>query len=553
VHSQQLIDSANQFEAGDHSSAFEIPGRHNEPKGNRLRHILLSSPSVLYTLWVEETRTRLNWTSANLPRLLGYETEECLNNPLWWEEHVHPEDRPQVDCQWPRLWAENGLSLDYRFQHKDGSYRWLRDQMRLLRDQAGNPVEVVGSWSDITEHKRLEEQFRQAQKMDVFGRLASGMAHDFNNLLTGIICSSEMILFSLPPQDPAREFLEEIRKTCDRAAVLTGQLLAFSRKQVRVPEMLDLNTVVEEMEKMLGRIIGEDIELSTHFAPDLRPILADPCHLGQVIVNLAVNARDAMPGGGTLRIETANVDLGEEDVQGHPGILPGPFVLLSITDTGCGMDSSTLARIFEPFFTTKGPGRGTGIGLATVQGIIQQSKGFIKVESTPGRGTTFRIYLPEAIEVPRGVRRSTGRTNLSLKRWQTLLLVEDDASIRSLAKIVLGSQGGYDVLEAGSGIEALEICASHQGPIHLVVTDVVMRGMSGRELVAHLAEHHPDMKVLFMSGYTDDAIIRHGVLTHSVPFLAKPFTTEALLAKVQDVLGSSSVAPARSEPRNSPG
>ncbi|NJN97997.1 MAG: response regulator [Anaerolineales bacterium] len=394
---------------------------------------------------------------------------------------------------------------------------------------------------DITERKRaeearakLEEELRQTQKMESIGRLAGGVAHDFNNLLTVIRGYSEFMQKRMQPDDPHLEDLEQIRHASERAASLTRQLLAFSRKQILAPTILDLNILITNLHKMLGRLIGEDITLSLNLQPELWPITADPGQMEQVIMNLVVNARDAMPTGGRLTIETGNIHLDESYTQTHPTAPPGPCVLLAVTDTGYGMDKSTLTRIFEPFFTTKEPGQGTGLGLATVFGIVKQSGGDILVYSEPNQGATFKVFLPAnktqanpAFKPPVQLTRAKGH--------ETILLVEDEEQVRSLVRNILQDQG-YKVLETHLGSEALLVAQHHQHSIDLLITDVIMPQMSGRVLAEQLKKLLPDLKVLFMSGYTDDTVVRHGLLTAEVEFLSKPFSPIALLTKLREVL-----------------
>jgi signal transduction histidine kinase/ActR/RegA family two-component response regulator len=377
-------------------------------------------------------------------------------------------------------------------------------------------------------------QLEQIQKMDAIGRLAGGVAHDFNNLLTVILGRTEILLEPLPPEDPMRRGIELIRRTAGRAAELTRQLLAFSRKQVLEPVVLDLNTVATEMKDMLGRLIGEDIALLTTPSPGLGRVKADRGQIEQVLMNLAVNARDAMPQGGRLILETAEVELDEEYARRHVGARPGPHVMLAVSDTGTGIPREIRSQIFEPFFTTKEPGKGTGLGLATVYGIVKQSGGYIEVESEPGRGTTFRIYLPR-FDAPSAAGDRGPRPAAATGGTETILLVEDEEGVRELARDILRANG-YTVLEARNGPEALLICERHQGPLDLLLTDVVMPRMSGRELAERLAPLRPDLRVLYMSGYTDDAVIRHGVLGAGTAFLQKPFTPAVLVQRVRETL-----------------
>lgn len=397
----------------------------------------------------------------------------------------------------------------------------------------GEPARLAAV-RDITERKLLEEQLRQSQKLEAVGQLAGGIAHDFNNLLTVINGYSELILKRLPAQDPGRSNLEEIRKAGDRAASLTRQLLAFSRKQVLQPRVLNLNAIVSDLEKMLNRLIGEDIELRTLLSTDLGSIKADPGQVEQIVMNLVVNARDAMPNGGKLTIETRNVDLDDEYSRQHIAAPPGSYALLSVSDNGCGMDDQTRARIFEPFFSTKEAGKGTGLGLSTVYGIVKQSGGNIWVYSELARGTTFKVYLPHVSQGAEEYKRAE-ESEEAIRGVETILLAEDEDVVRQLARQILESCG-YRVLEAASGSEALSICEGHREAIHLLVTDVIMPEMSGRELSVRLAQVCPETKVLFMSGYTDDAIVHHGILEEGTNFIQKPFTPNALARKVRDVL-----------------
>ena len=497
----------------------------------RLQHILAASPAVLFTLAVAEGRIQgMSWISDSVREMLGYSPAEVLGGD-WWVRNIHPDDRDRVVEQTrAELFAQDRTQHEYRFRHRDGTYRWTRGEIRLVRNANGQPVEAVGSWSDITERKNLEDQFRQAQKMEAVGRLAGGVAHDFNNLLTVINGYSDLILGTLRPADPLYGMVEQIRKSGERATLLTRQLLTFSRREVSQPVVLDLNVLLLNAESMLGRLIGEDVELVVRPGPDLWRVRADPGQMEQVVMNLAVNAREAMPTGGTFTLGTANVELDANHANSHADAWPGEYVLLAVSDTGCGMDAQTKARIFEPFFSTKGA-KGTGLGLAAVFGIIKQASGHIEVHSEPGMGTTFRIYLPRATAE---AHRSSG-PGTATHGSETILLVEDAERVRTLARLIL-HRNGYRVLEARDGEEALRLSEQHPGLIHLLVTDVVMPSMSGRQLAERLLTPRPALKVLYMSGYTDDAIVRHGILEAGTPFLQKPFTTEGLARKVREVL-----------------
>jgi nitrogen-specific signal transduction histidine kinase len=389
---------------------------------------------------------------------------------------------------------------------------------------------------DITNQRQLEAQLAQAQKMEAIGRLAGGVAHDFNNLLTVILSYSDLLLEDLPAESSDREDVTQIRKAAQGASELTRQLLAFSRQQVLLPKVVDINASVSGIERLLTRVLREDIKLACTLASDAGMIRVDPGQLEQVIMNLAVNARDAMPGGGLLTIETANVDLDADYLRAHPMAKPGPYVMLAVTDTGMGMDAATQARIFEPFFTTKDVGKGTGLGLATVQGIVQQSGGFIWVYSEPDHGTVFKIYLPRVDEAPS----QEAVTNADdVRGTETILIAEDVPAVRAVTREML-KRYGYHVLEAADGLTALQVAADYKETIHLLLTDVVMPDLSGRDLAERFKTLRPAMKVVFMSGYTDDAVVRHGILQEGIAYLQKPFTPVSLAKKVRVVLGARS-------------
>jgi PAS domain S-box-containing protein len=455
----------------------------------------------------------------------------------WVGKVIHPEDRASVQQAVEKgLAGEPNISLDYRIVWPDGTVRWATSRATVFYDQAGNATQIIGAIMDITDRKRLEDELRQAQKMEAVGHLAGGVAHDFNNLLTVVFGFSEILLKRLAPGDPARELILQIRHAGKRAAALTEQLLAFSRRTVLEPKILDLKEAVRESEKMLRRLIGEDVQFNAVFDPGLKPVKADPGQLGQVIMNLAVNARDAMPTGGTLTIETRNIELDEASAAEIPDAKPGRYVLLAVSDTGTGMTPEVKARIFEPFFTTKAAGKGTGLGLPMVYGVVKQSGGCIAVESEPSRGTTFKIYFPIA-EGPASAGNAPPKFNLGATGTETILLVEDEDAVRSVIFMAL-RQAGYTVLEASRGREAIRIAAEHREQIHLLITDVIMPEMGGRQLVEHLVATRPNLKVLYLSGHTDDAVVRHGVSEADVAFLQKPFTITALTSKVREVLNA---------------
>jgi PAS domain S-box-containing protein len=441
------------------------------------------------------------------------------------------------------LWEQEEVVLETagecvteeNFADGHGNMRTVMAKKTLLRNNSGHK-QIVGVLRDITEYKRLQAQFLQSQKMEAVGVLAGGVAHDFNNLLTVIKGYTEILMEDLDPDDTQRSDLEQIAKAGQQATSLTTQLLAFSRKQMLQPKMLNLNDVLDETGKMLRRLIGEDIELVAAPQPGLGLIHADPGQMQQILVNLAVNARNAMPQGGRLTIETANADLDEENARKHPAVPAGRYVRLAISDNGAGMDRATQARIFEPFFTIKGRGEGTGLGLSTVYGIVKQSDGYVWVRSQPGEGTTFEIYLARAASEAAAPAGAT-RLELGFRGVETVLLAEDEASVRLLAARILGERG-YKVLAAAEGKEALSMAEEFGGEIHLVLTDVVMPGMSGRELVSRLETIRPGIKALYISGYADNAIVHQGTLDSDVAFLQKPFTAESLARKIREVISA---------------
>ncbi len=476
-----------------------------------------------------------NFKEANdtFLRMLGYTREEMLAGKLNWEV-ISPLDRLVPDTEERAQLRSTGfLPIRERvYVHKDG--RHIESLVGSAALQGS--TECISYVTDVSARNRLEAQLRQAQKMEAIGSLAGGVAHDFNNLLSVILSYSEMLATDLKEEDPMRIDLEEISRAGRRAADLTRQLLAFSRQQVLQPTVLDLNAVIHTVTRMLTRLVGEDVELTVVGDSALRAVEADAGQVEQILMNLVVNARDAMPHGGKLTIETANVELDSGYAGTHANVKPGAYVMLAVTDTGVGMDAATRDRIFEPFFTTKGKGKGTGLGLSTVFGIVQQSGGSILVYSEPDQGTTFKVYFPQADSgaVPVAL---TAATTRSRHGSETILLVEDEQPVRALTRTIL-ERHGYLVLEAQSGGDALLICEQHKATIHLMLTDVVMPRMSGRTLAGRLGILRPAMRVLYMSGYADESIVRHGVLDSDVAFLQKPITPEALTRKVREVLGA---------------
>ncbi|MGD0993426.1 MAG: PAS domain S-box protein [Gemmatimonadales bacterium] len=472
-----------------------------------------------------------------LVAMLGYDSADDLLQVNARDFYADPLER---DREMGQLEYQGEAHVETEWKRKDGSLVTVRLNMRLVRDAAGAGGYIEGLIEDVTEQRSLENQFRQAQRLEAVGRLAGGVAHDFNNVLTAITGYSELLLDELTPGDPKRQDVEEIHAAARRAAGLTRQLLAFSRKQVFQTRVLDLNAVVRMLEKMLQRLIGEDVKLEIAPSSALGAVRADPGQIEQVIMNLAVNSRDAMPGGGRLTIETANVDLDEAYAREHAGAAPGRYVMLAVSDTGTGMDAETQSHIFEPFFTTKEQGTGTGLGLATVYGIVKQSGGHVWVYSEPGRGATFKIYLPRVDEPVEAQDAQQVAPPVAGGR-ETVLVAEDDPSVREIVAEVL-TQKGYRVLRAPDGQTALEMARAQPGEIQLLVTDIVMPGMTGRELAEVLVAERAGVRVLYMSGYTDDAVVRHGVLAEGLPYLQKPFSPRALALKVREVLDRASVA-----------
>jgi PAS domain S-box-containing protein len=619
----------------------------------RLRHLLASSPAVIHSREAAGDFP-VTFVSDNVGRLFGYDAQELCGDPRRWAGIIHPDDVASILGALALVEEDEEQSHEYRLRRKDGVYRWVRDEWRLIRDSSGKPIEVVGSLADVTESKQgeeervrlgwaveqsneavvitdpeavivyvnqawerltgysrgevvgqnvhilktgqpdsdfyrglwttldrggpwhaqivnqrkdrtqfeaetsiapvrdaagrvvnyvqllrdvtrerqVEEQLRQSQKMDAIGRLAGGVAHDFNNLLTVMMGRCELLLTRLAGETRARADVELVLRTAQRATSLTRQLLAFSRKQVLAVTVLDLTGIVTGMEQMLRRLIGEDIELITSLAPRLGRVKADQGQIEQVVLNLAVNSRDAMPRGGRLTIETADVDAATGQLPS--GAPPGPYVMLTVTDTGCGMDQATISRIFEPFFTTKEVDKGTGLGLSTVYGIVKQSGGEVLVDSEVGHWTRFRVYLPRVDDVATATRPAVRRPDVS-RGSETVLLVEDEPEVRSLAYEIL-SMSGYTVLVAADGAEALRIGASHPSPIALVITDVIMPQMGGASLGHEMRALRPETRVLYMSGYTDDAVGRHGLLGGAPRLLQKPFTAETLTRTVRELL-----------------
>jgi PAS domain S-box-containing protein len=505
-------------------------------KDDLIQLLLDSTAEAIYSLDMEGNCTLANPVCAGL---LGYSNPEELigKNMHSLIHHTRPDGTPYPpeNCSITRTLEQSKES------HVVGECFWRKDGTRFDVEYWSYPIRrdgviigVVVTFFDITDRLKQEDQLRQSQKLEAIGQLAGGVAHDFNNLLVIITGYSELLLHSMSPEDPARNPVEEIRKAGERSASLTRQLLAFSRKLVLTPKILNLNNVVRDTESLLHRTIGEDINLTSVLHPHLGHVKADAGQLAQILLNLAINARDAMPQGGKLTIGTDNVELGRDYVKGPADIPPGLYVMLTVADSGAGMSPQVQKRIFEPYYTTKELGKGTGLGLAVVHGVVKQSDGYIEVYSDPGLGTSFKIYLPRA-EAPPSIEEALPGLEDAPQGTETLLLVEDEEAVRALIGTVL-RQSGYTVLEAGGSEEAVRVVTAYPERIHLLVTDVVMPGEGGRILAERLVGRYPKMRVLYLSGYTDDSVIRHGILQEKVDFLQKPFSPWVLAHKVREVL-----------------
>jgi len=501
---------------------------------NRLRFALEGTNDGL---WDVQMKTGMTYLSPRGCEILGYQPDEACEVATVWADLVHPDDLPLTN---ERLRAHlEGrtpiFEVEQRLRMKSGDWKWVLARGKVVsRDEDGVPLRMTGTHTDLTEQKKLQEQLSQAQKMEAVGRLAGGVAHDFNNMLGVILGHAELAQKKEAASPALREHLEQIQKAAERSADIVNQLLAFARKQTITPRVLDLNESVETMLKMLRRLIGEGIELVWLPAKVLWPVRMDPSQIDQILANLCVNARDAVSGAGRITIETVNKTFDTAFCSGHKGFVPGEYVLLTVSDNGCGMDKEILSKIFEPFFTTKGVGEGTGLGLAMVYGIVKQNAGFIDVYSEPDQGTSFKIYLPRHLGKEEQALTS-GPMEPAERGHETVLMVEDEPAILDLGRQLLEMQG-YRVLAASTPGEAIQLAEEHTGEIHLLLTDVIMPEMNGRELAKKLLSLYPGLKRLFMSGYTSDVIAHHGVLDEVVHFIQKPFSLDALAAKVRDAL-----------------
>ncbi|HKO49237.1 MAG TPA: ATP-binding protein [Polyangiaceae bacterium] len=519
----------------EHTAALAVANEATQQSEDRFR-LLVNGVRDYALMMLDPQGVVVSW-NAGAEHIKGYSAREIVGRhfSVFYEPAAVVAGQPETDLDTA---LRTGRAEEEGFRvRKDGSRFWASVVLSPILDPAGQLLGFAKISRDLTERRNLENQLHQAQKMEAIGSLAAGVAHDFNNLLCIILSYSELLEGDLKRDDPMRSDVQEIKAAGLLAVTLTRQLLAFSRQQVLQPQIVDLSAVVQGLEKMLRRLIGEEIELATACAPLLGAVLVDPGQMEQVIINLVVNARDAMPDGGKISIETREVELNQDYANDHVGVTAGPHILLTVTDTGMGMDSATQSRMFEPFFTTKEMGKGSGLGLATVFGIVRQSGGTIWVSSELGKGTRLEVYLPMAdraavvrvsVEPPH---------NRSLRGDETILLVEDDERVRLLARNIL-RRYGYNVLDARGGGDALLLCEQYSSPIHVLLTDVVMPRMSGRKLAERLLQVRPDMKVIYMSGYTDDAVVRHGVFHSTLAFVEKPFTPEALARKVRQCLDS---------------
>jgi PAS domain S-box-containing protein len=507
----------------------------NELRESYERYRLVADFTYDWEYWVDP-EGKFIYVSPSCERVSGYPPDFFLNEPDALFKIVHPEDQFKIESHMnePVVRGANTDKIRFRIITQTGETRWIDHKCWAVFSSEGTFMGRRGSNRDITQRLQLENQLRQAQKMEAVGRLAGGVAHDFNNMLGVILGFTDLAITKLPADDPLQMYLGEVKSAAQRSADITRQLLAFARKQTIAPKVLDLNDTIASMLKMLRRLIGEDIDLLWKPANDLWPVKMDPAQIDQILANLMVNSRDAIAGVGKITIETGKAEFDQNYCEAHLGFVPGRYVLLAVSDDGCGMDKETLAKLFEPFFTTKEVGKGTGLGLATIYGIVKQNNGFINVYSEPGQGTTFKIYLPRqepqdtATEHPRQPAETPTGT-------ETVLLVEDEKSLLKFARMLL-EELGYTVLAAGSPREAIELAKKYTNEIHLLMTDVVMPEMSGRDLLEKLKASQPGLKCLFMSGYTANVIAHHGVLDEGVHFLQKPFSRRALATKIREAL-----------------
>ena len=525
-------------ECATHLAGIAIEREHAEAElqaaETRYRNLVERLPAITYIAELG-ILGRWHFVSPQIQSILGFSPGEWMANTANFVNHVHPEDRDRVLAAETAFLESGGTyRTEYRMLARDGRVLWFRDDATYLQTADSQDPLMQGVLYDITEHKHLEEKLRQSQKMEAIGRLAGGVAHDFNNLLMIIQAHTERLLLYLSASDPPHQDAAQIKEAVRRCASLTGQLLAFSRKQVLQPKVLDLNAVVGEVGKMLHRVIGENIEVGLQTAPSLWPVRVDQSQMEQAILNLALNARDAMPQGGELTIETRNIHIEAASLSEPESLAPGQYVVLEVSDTGVGMDAKTRSHVFEPFFTTKELGKGTGLGLASVYGMVKQSGGWTNFRSQPGRGTTFSIYFPKAAEQPAPVQVEATPPNQA-QGTETILVVEDEEQIRDMVSEYLG-QNGYTVLHASNGREALQVAGRYQGQIHLLITDVVMPEVGGHELAQQLNRLRPQTKVLFTSGYPEHVACNATIADQNAIILQKPFSLSVLAGKIREVL-----------------
>jgi PAS domain S-box-containing protein len=531
----ELLDRTLRY-AMRHQVSLRMLKQREEALRDNVERTVFALDAARIGVWEMDVASgQLTW-SEGIERVTGFSPHQLPRERDAFIDLVEPDDRARlVEGLSAAIASRDAVEFQFRIRGPEGSLRWLEGKGKVLGETNAS-AKMVGVATDITARKQLEEQFLESQKIEAVGRLAGGIAHDFNNLLLAISGYSEIVSDRLGPLHPSAVHVQKIWKAAESAASLTRQLLAFSRRQVLQPQVIDLNAIVERIGSLAERLIGEEIVLETRLTRPLALVSADPGQIEQVVMNLAVNARDAMPGGGRLTIETANVDLDDHFVGQHRGAAVGPHVMLAISDNGVGMDEAVQQRMFEPFFTTKERGKGTGLGLATIYGIVKQSGGSIWVYSELGQGSCFKVYLPVAPSQPEAESVETEAPSASaLRGSETILVVEDQAEVRAVTSEMLHAFG-YNVLEASCGAEAIAIGRQHAGAIHALLTDVVMPEMSGREVAAWLKADRPELRVVYTSGYTDNAIVHHGVLDSGLAFLQKPFASNALAKKIRDVL-----------------
>jgi PAS domain S-box-containing protein len=499
----------------------------------RLNYLLSSTNAIIYAAKTSGDY-EATFISENVKQITGYEPQQFISENSFWFKHIHPEDQPKVEEEVSKLFEKNFHHYEYRFQRYDGTYLWFRDEMKLMRDEKGNPLEIIGFWEDIDERKKLEEQLLQAQKMESVGQLAGGIAHDFNNILTAIIGYGNL-LKKCDSAECMESYITRLLSSAERAVSLTQALLAFGRKQIISPKPVNLFETVQGVKNLLSRIIGEDIELSTFFKNKDLTVIADRSQIEQILMNLATNARDAMADGGKLSIQTDLVRFDDDIIKAQGYGKPGLYALISVEDTGQGMDQETKERLFEPFFTTKEVGQGTGLGLSMAYGIIKQHNGYIDVLSAPGEGTTFKIYLP--LTHVKVEDKRTEALPIVKRGTETILIAEDDTYVRDFIKEILTGYG-YKIIEAFDGEDAIKVFNRHRDAIHLLILDVIMPKKDGKKVYQEIKKICLDTKVIFISGYATDILYKKGMLEEGLNFISKPLSPNELLIKVQEVLDS---------------